>query len=311
MPGIQLDSNVSAGPVVAADSQGSTMYPLSKLAFGAVGTFTLVTDDTAGGFPVRTVTDTTHAAVVRGLTDSHVAITSDSGNPVFVRGLTNSGIDVIIDSGDLIRIANDTGQAVPVRLISSDTQITVAIDSGDTIRIANDSTQSVPVRGPTDSTVPVSGTVTVANIDANDTVVTVTNIADNDTVITITNIADNDTVVSARIINDSATLVYLAAASSSGAAVVKATPGYLWGYYLFNPDTANKAYVHIYNDTDVTLGTDSAVMVLGLPPMGAANLALAKPIPFSAGISIAVALTANSTAHDTPVTGITTNLFYE
>ena len=304
MPGIQLDSNVSTGPVVAADSQGSTMYPLSKLAFGAIGTFTLVTDDTAGAFPIKNVTDTGRPLVVRGLTDSTVAV---SGT------VTVSNID-----------ANDTVVTV-TNIADNDTVVTVTgplavtTDTNDLIRIGNDTGQAVTVRGPTDSTVVVSGTVTVANIDANDTVVTVTNIADNDTVVRVTGDTATpipvrgltDSVVDVRVKNDSATLTYFASASSSAAVLVKNSPGYLWGYHIFNPDTDDKIYVHLFNDTDVTLGTDSALLTFGFAPMAAANVAFTKPIPLSAGLSISVAATPNSTSHDTPGTGAVVNLYYE
>ena len=166
---ITLDSNVSAGPVIATDSETSTNYPLSKILWGASGAFTRVTDDTAGAMPVKAVTDTGRPLVIRGLGDSTIPVSG-----------TVAVSSVVIDSGDVIRVVNDTAQAIPVRgvtdthvAITGDSAapvfvrglgdstvpvsgtVNIVADSGDLIRIANDTAQAVPVRGATDSQVDV------------------------------------------------------------------------------------------------------------------------------------------------------------
>lgn len=134
----------------------------------------------------------------------------------------------------------------------------------------SDSATPVFVRGLTDSTVPVSGTVNLATSTLQDGVLT------------------------------------WSGTISSAATLIKAAAGKLMSYHIGNTSTSANAFVKIYNDTAVVLGTDSAIMDLFIPFGGGAVLSMPTGYNCSVGISVAAAATAGSTVHDTPPTVVAT-----
>lgn len=85
-----------------------------------------------------------------------------------------------------------------------------------------------------------------------------------------------------------ASVYHLISAASTNAAVVKASAGLVTGYYIVNTNTTTFRYVKLYNKaTSPTVGTDTPRVVLGIPPVSAANVSLELPLAFETGIGIA------------------------
>ncbi len=221
-------------------------------------------------------------------------------------------------------------------------------DSSSPVFVDNNSAHPVFVRGVTDSTVPVSGTVSISGSVATSTNITVTNAPDTTVTVTASTItgittAGNDggaldstnsairvNVVAGSAGGDSTVTATIsgtpgvapaastalggaqafAATISSAATLVSGTPTRLYSYHVFNPDTAADVFLKVYNDTAVTLGTDSAVMDLGIPFGGGAVLNFPVGVNFSNGISLAVAGGAGSTNHTAPSTSLVVTVTY-
>lgn len=99
-------------------------------------------------------------------------------------------------------------------------------------------------------------------------------------------------------------------ALTNAAQVIKASAGNLYGYYIYNPNTA-ATYVEVYNiaAASVTVGTSTAILVFCIPASSAANLMFPVPIPFSnAGWSIAATTTGGG--NTAPTTALEAMLFY-
>lgn len=91
---------------------------------------------------------------------------------------------------------------------------------------------------------------------------------------------------------------------------VKASAGKVYGYYLYNPESA-VTFVHFYNTASgsVTVGTTNPLFTLQIPPASAANLMSEIGITFGTAITIAATTTAGgSTA---PATGISATIWYK
>lgn len=93
---------------------------------------------------------------------------------------------------------------------------------------------------------------------------------------------------------------------------VKATPGVLYGYYMFN-NAAAVRYVKFYNKaTAPTVGTDVPFLTIALPASSGANLSFNGGVLFKTGIGIGATTgvadndTAAPTANDVVV-----NVFYK
>lgn len=79
----------------------------------------------------------------------------------------------------------------------------------------------------------------------------------------------------------------LSAATTNGANV-KASAGQLYGWYLYNANAATR-YVKLYNTAGTpSVGTDTPVMTLPIPPGGAANVLAEVGMPFATGIGIGI-----------------------
>lgn len=106
-------------------------------------------------------------------------------------------------------------------------------------------------------------------------------------------------------------IYHLISAASTNAAVVKASPGKLTGYYLVNTALAFR-YVKLYNTASTpTAGSGAPAVVLGVPPASAANVAYDAPPAFSAGIGITtVTGIADSDASAVAANDLAVTLFY-
>lgn len=104
----------------------------------------------------------------------------------------------------------------------------------------------------------------------------------------------------------------LVSLSSTNATVVKATPGFVTGFSVFNINAAVR-YIKFYNKaTAPTVGTDTPVMVFGIPAGSGNNYVLPCSVSFSSGISFA--LTTGITNADTGAVAaseILVNIFYK
>lgn len=99
-------------------------------------------------------------------------------------------------------------------------------------------------------------------------------------------------------------------ALTNSAQVIKATAGNLYGYYIYNPNSA-ATYVMIYNiaAASVTVGTSTAQMVFCIPASSGANLMFPYPISFTnAGWSIAAATTGGG--NSAPATALEAMIWY-
>lgn len=95
------------------------------------------------------------------------------------------------------------------------------------------------------------------------------------------------------------------------AQAVKASTGNLYGYYLYNPESA-ATFVHFYNTAaaSVTVGTTNPLFTVVVPATSAANLAFPYPVNFSnAGWSIAATTTAGG--NTAPATGVSAVIWYK
>jgi hypothetical protein len=94
------------------------------------------------------------------------------------------------------------------------------------------------------------------------------------------------------------------------AQVIKASAGQLYGYYLYNPESA-VTFVHFYNTAaaSVTVGTTAPLFTLAIPPASAANLMFTHGVAFSnAGWSCAATTTAGG--NTAPATGVSAVIWY-
>lgn len=77
----------------------------------------------------------------------------------------------------------------------------------------------------------------------------------------------------------------LVSAASVNATVVKASPGALHGYYIYNSNAAARKLVFHDAATTPTAGANVKIPLV-IPPGGGANLYIPEGIPFSTGIAI-------------------------
>ncbi|HVE35374.1 MAG TPA: hypothetical protein VNC18_17545 [Gemmatimonadaceae bacterium] len=105
---------------------------------------------------------------------------------------------------------------------------------------------------------------------------------------------------------------HLISAASTNAGVVKAAAGLVTGYYIVNIATGFR-YVKLYNKaTSPSVGSDTPLMVLGIPPASAANVSLDSPASFGTGIAIAtVTGLADSDSTGVGATEVGVTLLYE
>jgi len=82
-------------------------------------------------------------------------------------------------------------------------------------------------------------------------------------------------------------------ALTSTAQAIKASPGTLDGYYIYNPN-ATAQFVQFYNTASggVTVGTTNPLLMLTIPAASAANLSFVKGVLFSTAMSWAATSTA-------------------
>lgn len=94
------------------------------------------------------------------------------------------------------------------------------------------------------------------------------------------------------------------------AQAVKASAGKVYGYYLYNPESA-VTFVHFYNTASggVTVGTTSPLFTLQIPPASAANLMSEIGITFGTAITIAATTTAGG--NTAPATGVSATIWYK
>ncbi len=82
------------------------------------------------------------------------------------------------------------------------------------------------------------------------------------------------------------TTFHLISAASTNATNIKNSAGQVYGYEFSNNDTG-WAYVKFYNKaTAPTVGTDTVIRTVGVPPAGRVNYHSTVGIPFATGISI-------------------------
>lgn len=99
-------------------------------------------------------------------------------------------------------------------------------------------------------------------------------------------------------------------ALTNSAQVIKASAGKLGGYYIYNPNTS-AAYVMLYNiaAASVTVGTSTALIILAIPALSAANLSLGGGVAFGTAMSIAAATTGGG--NGAPTTALEAIIFYK
>jgi hypothetical protein len=101
-------------------------------------------------------------------------------------------------------------------------------------------------------------------------------------------------------------------AASTNATSAKGSAGQVGGWYLYNANAAVR-YFKLYNKaTSPTVGTDTPVMVIPIPPGSAANVEFGKGIAFATGIAFALTTgVANSDTGAVAANEIVVNLFYK
>jgi len=97
----------------------------------------------------------------------------------------------------------------------------------------------------------------------------------------------------------------------STGANIKASAGQVYGWYYANQATSFR-YLKLYNKaTAPTVGTDTPVLTIPLPPLSAANVEFTNGIAFATGIGIGAttAIADNSTANPT-ANDVVANVLY-
>lgn len=104
----------------------------------------------------------------------------------------------------------------------------------------------------------------------------------------------------------------LLSAATTNATSLKGSAGQLGGWYLYNANAAVR-YLKFYNKaTAPTVGTDTPVLVIPVPPGSAANVEFGKGIAFATGIAYALTTgVANSDTTAVAANEIVLNLFYK
>ena len=88
---------------------------------------------------------------------------------------------------------------------------------------------------------------------------------------------------------------------------IKASPGQLYGWYVYNPNSSAQ-WVHFYNTDSVTVGTTNPLLSIVLPPLSAANLLSTMGIAFSTAISTAA--TTDGGGNTAPAVALEAVFFY-
>jgi hypothetical protein len=111
--------------------------------------------------------------------------------------------------------------------------------------------------------------------------------------------------------NPPASTFRLIALGTTNANSVKASPGQVIGWYLFNANGATR-YLKLYNKASApTVGTDTPTQTIAIPAGGAANVSFVPSINFSTGIALAMTV-GSSDADTAAVTAgdLIINIFY-
>ena len=98
-------------------------------------------------------------------------------------------------------------------------------------------------------------------------------------------------------------------AQQATVAAVKATNGQLFGYHIYNSNTA-VAFVHFYDIPSgrVTVGTSARKITLAVPPGGGVDGVFPMPITFTT--AMAIAATTTITGSTNPTTGLLVDIFF-
>lgn len=93
---------------------------------------------------------------------------------------------------------------------------------------------------------------------------------------------------------------------------VKAAPGVVYAYFLYNGSAAAR-FIKLYNKaTAPTVGTDVPLVTIPLPAASAANVYLGPGIAFSAGIGIAATqLVADADTTAPAANDVVANILYK
>ena len=102
-------------------------------------------------------------------------------------------------------------------------------------------------------------------------------------------------------------------AASTNATSVKASGGQVYSWSIYNTTASSLRYVKLYNKASApTVGTDTPVITLLIPPSGGTNFSDDNGIAFGTGIALAI--TGAATDADTTAVGandVLVNLFYK
>lgn len=84
----------------------------------------------------------------------------------------------------------------------------------------------------------------------------------------------------------------LVSASGTNATVVKASPGAVYGWFMFNADALKDGIAHsakLYDKASApTVGTDTPLLTIALPAGGGANVSIPQGVSFTKGIALAI-----------------------
>lgn len=98
--------------------------------------------------------------------------------------------------------------------------------------------------------------------------------------------------------------------ASDNATVVKASPGQIYGWYLFNASTATR-YFKLYNKATTPLSSDTPLLTISIPAGAAANVFLEHGIACSNGIGFRIVTgMADSDATSPSANQVVVNLMY-
>lgn len=277
--------SASGGDVIATDDIGGVKFQRVKLIHGADGTND---GDVATGNPLP-VTGTVTVAAVLGVVPGTAAtrLGKEVGSAA---GATDTGVAMLFIRDDALSTLSDAeGDYVPARVDSSGAVWVVA--RAGLAQRTDDSIFS-----------PGSGEIIMVGFEADETA---TDSVDEGDAGAARMTLDRKVIINPQPHTAGGLDTFMASGSDGSTALtnsaqaIKASAGQIYGWYLYNTNSAAAAYVHIYSASAgaVNVGTTNPKWTWSLPAGAAANQMSTMGINCpSAGFSIAATSTASGSA---------------
>lgn len=324
--GTEMQVDVLTMPTVTVNAHAVTNAgTFATQIDGAALTSLQLADDTVATLGTTTYTE----ATTKGNTIGAVRRDADTT----LVDTTNEIGPLQMDANGRLKVEAFSGETLPVSLTSTTVTGTVAVtqsgtwdevginDSGKSITVDYATTGSGTATGALRVELPTNGTGTVglnAGSNAIGKLTANSGVDIGDVDVTSISAGTNliaDVGIQPRTTNGLDTFM---ASGSDGSSIlvataqaVKAAAGKVYGYYLYNPESA-VMFVHFYNTAaaSVTVGTTSPLFTLAIPAGSAANLGITD-MGVTFGTAISVSATTTAGGNTAPTTGVSAVIWYK